>query len=587
MLSELLERAKRDEPIYMPELRRLFEEEGKLPLKVYVLPYEGEGEGFSFPLPCPEGKEEEAFVASYLYANLYNLLSVRGARGLEVYTDLSHPFLASLAQGLPEVFQVEKPPLERRGYGRCLNVNQRVLSFLGEEEAFRMEIRDIAEWEEKEKGQGKQEAEEAEGKTEQEEGPAEEKRNLKSLPGRAARGRYLGIDIGGTDIKAAASLDGNLALCAEYDWNPSELPGAEEFMRPILALTRLLHLGLLLLERGRGEEIPREALTSRADLEMVERAVSAMEELLGEEAGKELWDGIGVSFPDVVIADRIVGGETQKTQGFYASGDYEAEFRRLGDLGERLHAFVKEGGRVSLCNDGSMAAFTAAVEHAALGEEQGEDSLCHSLGTDLGTGWVTPEGRIPSVPLEAYRLLIDLGSYGGAAYPAGDVRSTRGMTSDLPGCIQRYASQNAVFRSAALAGEGGGFIREEGGLLTVPPEQRKAALSHYMALAGRNPEGVHGRAFFRVGTALAAAYQELTYFLPLKPSRISVYGRLVKDGACGRLIREGARSVLPSLEVETAGGELCASPLMCQLRDHETYTVAQFGQAVGAIYFAA
>ena len=75
-------------------------------------------------------------------------------------------------------------------------------------------------------------------------------------------------------------------------------------------------------------------------------------------------DAIGVCFPDVVVRDKIVGGEVYKTRGMrdHLGAAYEGEFRRLSALDEALRAFVKPGGVVGIVNDGPMAAFTAAVE---------------------------------------------------------------------------------------------------------------------------------------------------------------------------------------------------------------------------------
>lgn len=65
-----------------------------------------------------------------------------------------------------------------------------------------------------------------------------------------------------------------------------------------------------------------------------------------------------------------------------------------------------------------------------------------------------------------------------------------------------------------------------------------------------------------------------------------MFGRLVKTQACFDEICEGARRVVPDLRLEAADEGLANTPLMRQLADHPVYTVAQFAQAVGAIYYA-
>ena len=51
-------------------------------------------------------------------------------------------------------------------------------------------------------------------------------------------------------------------------------------------------------------------------------------------------------------------------------------------------------------------------------------------------------------------------------------------------------------------------------------------------------------------------------------------------------MEEGARSVVPNITFEVADSSLAHTPLMKQLEDNEHFTVAQFAQAVGAVYFA-
>ena len=52
--------------------------------------------------------------------------------------------------------------------------------------------------------------------------------------------KYIGIDIGGTDIKAAVAADGRLVCVKEYDWNPAASPTAEGIIAPIELLVRLM-----------------------------------------------------------------------------------------------------------------------------------------------------------------------------------------------------------------------------------------------------------------------------------------------------------------------------------------------------------
>ena len=168
------------------------------------------------------------------------------------------------------------------------------------------------------------------------------------------------------------------------------------------------------------------------------------------------------------MRDKIVGGEVYKTRGIRSNPavDYEAEFRRLSDLDVALRRFVKPGGAVGIVNDGPMAAFTAAVETAAIDEGAVADGVfAHTLGTELGTGWVTETGDIPDIPLEIYNCVIDVGSYPERAFEPDDVRSVLNFNTRLAGTLQKYASQSGVFRLALkyLPGRGPGDLRRARG----------------------------------------------------------------------------------------------------------------------------
>ena len=83
------------------------------------------------------------------------------------------------------------------------------------------------------------------------------------------------------------------------------------------------------------------------------RGAAAMEQAAGTLRG---FDAIGLCFPDVVIRNRIVGGETYKTRGMRenAALDYEAQFAKITDLCMLLQAYTVPSGVVmytgrSLC----------------------------------------------------------------------------------------------------------------------------------------------------------------------------------------------------------------------------------------------
>ena len=174
--------------------------------------------------------------------------------------------------------------------------------------------------------------------------------------------------MGGTDIKFAASLDGKLVHCEELNWAPASFSNVEQLIDPVM---------------------------------------ETAERLMKQFGDGRKWDGIGLSWPDAIIHNMIVGGETTKTKGLRENPDrdYEEQFAQLTGLTGR-----------------PMAAFTDAVEMAAAGGDVSKGFIAYSLGTELGTGWVLADGSIPQIPLECYNCIIDLGSHGARQFDAEDIR---------------------------------------------------------------------------------------------------------------------------------------------------------------------
>ncbi len=548
MLAEFLRQAEADEPVYISDVRGAFQREGKHPFSICVTCYDDSIRSFPLMLPEAENAKENALVSSYVYAMIYNILSVLGAKKITVFTALGDDRCSLLADSLDAVFQSKAARSKRTGYGKCLNVNERVLKAIsGKDVRFCFE-----------KAVLDQEPDKALPQSRQEDLPA-----FASLPQKAADRMLLGIDVGGTDIKLAASVNGKLLSLREYDWYPAEFTRAEQLIDPILQLTAQM----------------------RADCC----------------AGGSIrnFDAIGLSFPDVVIRGKIVGGETAKTRGMRQNPDldYEEEFAKITGLTDLLRAYVTKDGSVRCVNDGPMAAFTAAVEKAAAGEDTTQGFFAHTLGTEPGTGWVRPDGSVPEIPLEVYNCIIDLGSYGRRQYDAGDVRSIRNDNTGLPGTLQKYLSQSGVFRLAserlpqknpALYGrmlQEGLFVKEKDRLMvpTAPEDHRKACLEFLMRMAGED-ETCAG-IFRTIGEYLAVIYRETDLLLQPEAKERSLFGRMVKSPRCFDLMREGAARRDPDLHLYTADENLANTDLMRQLQAQSNYTVAQFAQAVGAIYY--
>lgn len=530
-LSARLQAASRGETLWLGELlSRMAREPESRELVLRLLPPYGPARDFSVPVLLPEEREELLLVREALTARIFNLLSAWGGRELRLYLPEDAPTgLRSLAEGA--LAQLRQP-----GYDKVLRVSSRICGAP-------LEIRLL---------------------------PLSEREPLPSpapLPGgdlaqrlrqrsrRACRGLRCGMDVGGTDVKLVLARDGALLLAQELDWDPSRFRSAEEMIVPLVELLR----------RGLAAACPGESLPP---------------------------DSLGLSFPDVVIRSRILGGETPKTRGMREQdpANYENELRRLSRLNERLQALCRPGARVLALNDGSMAAFTAALELACAGEDRAlaRGVFAHSLGTDLGSGWLRADGSVPELPLELYDLLIDLGSRPQAGLPAEDLRSTRNENSGLPGA-RRYLGQAAAFRLAWELEPSllDGFAEERDGLLQIrssPRDLRKPCLEHLMRLA----EAGHPAAeeiFRRIGVHLGQISREIDALLGPETRDRFLFGRFVRHPRSFALLREGCAGVMPELRLVAADQNLAASPLMRELAARGEGAVARFGQAVGALYY--
>jgi len=607
VIRELLEEASSGRSIFISDLHERFgalsEDECDLLVCVDDLLADGGGDSRRFDIVIPRldrlDAAERSFVESYVHAEIYNILSALGGRRMTFYYDKTRADLGELVTGLTDVFSLNRSRLARSGYGRSVNVIDRMMAaLLPSEERFRFHSADLAE------------APRPEGVK----SPATDavdffKSRTLGLEGIA----LLGVDVGGTDIKAVLVDDGRVVDYKEYDWFPANFVRSHQLIDPICLIARLFRARLwvhrLSDDDTRKAEllaIAASGLAKTAGLPEMEEAISRLE-AAGLDRAASL-DGIGLCFPDVVVRDKIVGGEVYKTRGIRNNPDidYEADFAELTDLDLRLRDFVRSGGAVRIINDGPMASFTAAVEIAA--SEKAADVakgvFAHTLGTELGTGWITEEGTIPDIPLEVYNFIIDLGSWPERAFEPDDVRSLNNFNTGLPGTLQKYCSQSGIFRLALkyFPQERPDLFKElqeknfierrtvgkaEGWYVpTEPVDQRKPFLEHMMSLPDREGDETNRKIWREIGASLGATGLETRRILAPATNDRFLFGRLVKNPRCFDLMLEGARGVDPNAAFVIAGSGMANTPLMKELERHPDLTVAQFAQAIGAAYFA-
>ena len=119
-----------------------------------------------------------------------------------------------------------------------------------------------------------------------------------------------------------------------------------------------------------------------------------------------------------------------------------------------------------------------------------------------------------------------------------------------------------------------------------PRDLRKPCLEHLMQAAAGG-DGAAREVFRRIGRNLAQMTREMEYLLDTGTGSRYIFGRFVKERDCFALIREGFKELMPDMELYAAGDSLALTPMMAQLAKREDVTVAQFAQAVSAVYFSA
>jgi len=603
MISRFLKMAEEGRPVYINRVYEAFQslpDDTSHPLNclLYLLE-EGKTRFFPFRIPRLSGDlKETRFIKEYLWAEIYNIISSLGGRKMVVYVDDSFPELKDLAEELNDVFQISAKRGEREGYGRSVNVTDRMLQALAPgEEGFHFKTAPLS----------------------QMPGRKDEKKSAESdmsiyhrvqenLEGKT----FCGIDVGGTDIKIALIQNGSVTRYKEYDWFPAAFKKSNQLVEPILLIVRLMRAAatldsckMLPLREELLKELD-QALDIRASEEEMEFFCRRVEEVAGDDLF--MINGVGMCFPDVVVRNKIVGGEVYKTRGIRQNReiDFEEDFKELTDLNERIGELIDREGKVLIINDGPMASFTAAVEMAA---SENPDQIAggvfaHTLGTELGTGWVDEEGKIPDIPLEVYNYIIDLGSYGERAFEPDDLRSVNNFNTNLPGTLQKYASQSGVFRLAMkyfpqenprlfrelkekgyvvshdVEGETGYYVPTE------PVDMRKPFLEFMMSLPEREGDEVNKRIWREIGEFLGVTWVETKKILEPATDTRFLFGRLVKRKSCYNLMLEGAKAISDKIIFEVADSTLANTRLMKELEADEHFTVAQFAQAVGAGYFA-
>ncbi len=605
-IIDLLRRVRNGEPLCITNVRSFFEKispQMREDLIILLHSYEGKVRKYRIALPKVRviDKDTMAFLFSYVVACVYNLLSICGGERLEVYPTSSIGVLAlEILSRLPTVFELSVKRVERKGYGRRINVTERILESLSDKKDFKLIIHEQRNY------NFGNDMINSEATFSSVRGLEKTVKKSLDLSGKA----ICGMDIGGTSIKLAVAVDGRLVFLKEHCWFPTNFTTVGELVEPLLWIARLGSVAATLYsnENVKDRESLIRVLDSIRDeetsLEKLKEAVVYAEGCLQDML---FLDAIGIGFPDVVVNNRIVGGEVYKLKGIRENlgRRFEEELGKLSELSDYLSRSLPSNRiKVKILNDGFLAAFTMAVEMVSSGQSPDMGGVfVHTLGTELGSGWIRSDGVVPTIPLECYDVIIDLGSYPDRQYSVNDVRSINNFNTGLSGTAQRYVGLGGVFRlvvkhalekepSLYKAFRKKGFlevIEKDTGVLSLeipssPRDVRREFFAYLVSLIDEHE--VVRQSFKEMGKYLGVVCLETQQWLPMLPRKRILTGGLVSDPRCYELILQGAKEVCNEIEFDVLDFRLANSPLMKQLKAMEGISVAQFAQAVGAIYWS-
>ena len=305
-INQMLESAAAGDSVYINQVRTCFESlESNHAVEARLLLIDGAHyRHFTFKVPRElEEKSIRILAGDYLKAEIYNILSSLGGRTLSLYIDTSQTSLGKLLEEVKDEFGISQSRAARRGYGRCVNVTDRMLEALsgGGGDNFDIEVLDINAMP---------------ALPDYEEILNDDAEVFRRPVRMLGDKKVLGVDIGGTDIKLALICGGEILCMKEYDWFPAQFKESCQLVYPIELLCRLMsvRLAVALHEKAIPEEVNEliaEAMKQDADHELMERACSKAEPCFTEEERR--FDALGLCFPDVVVNDKIVGGEVYKT----------------------------------------------------------------------------------------------------------------------------------------------------------------------------------------------------------------------------------------------------------------------------------
>ena len=580
----------RREPLYISDFQKWIEAAAPNQSCKVVLHTKFGADGrcrwLEFRMPAGELLAEIPQIAQrYLLAMMNNMVVSFGGELLELYYPENDAALAALFQKAAERFQTDTPSHQRSEYGVFTNYVNRINRIFGYN-TFRIVFKDISQW--------RVPPISSIAKIYQPGNEEEELETLRQAATSLAGKCFCSLDVGGNSIKCAVVRDGEILLLKEHKWFPTGCKTAEELLGPILLLTRLLRgCAAIYDQHSKQADMILSKVYSDAGL-----AKPVIELESKREVREYLFDAVTIGFPDIVINNKISGGETLKQKGMkeHSGENYDRDFAKTVDLDDMVRPFVKPGGAVVVLNDGNAAAFVTSVEQAfssnSIIDENG--MFANTIGTEMGTGFISRAGTIQTFPLEGYQFVIDLGNTDYAKYPSEDIRSINNRGTGIPGTVQKYITQLGLFRLAitGLMERGSKeFSRlvEKGLLeyiqkddrLTIPeqPADRRGALTQeLMAMLEQGHPELVG-AFAAMGKAMGVHIDQCRLVFPeLAPARLLSGGIVAPDRAFEEML-SGLRQYNDSYMLTRLDENIFLSPLLKKMKPAQRTFIVAIGSA--------
>ncbi len=527
---------------------------------------------------------------NYLLAMVNNLLVSFGGISLDFYYNTKDNTLSEMISSIVRKFHLDSPNNYRKGYGVYINYINRMNSLLGNGK-FAMHIYDISQFK---IPNGFREYRMCHSKE------IETQMHLLKRAAAELDGKCIcSLDVGGNSIKGAVIKNGEIEVLKEFQWCPAACKVADELIRPILLMLGFFNTYIYYKNKGGNMESISHVFKRNACLDSIDGAVKMMGRDMPTET--KYFDAIVIGFPDIVVNNKIAGGEQYKQLGMRNNPDtdYETEFIKLSALDEYAGEYVKNDGAVCVINDGNAASFIVSVEQAFSnsGIIHQNGMLVHTIGTEMGTGFISKVGTIQNIPLEGFQYIIDLGNVNLREYPAVDVRSINNLNTGIPGTIQKYISQLGLFRitiTKMLEDNPSMFehliecglleYSEDEKIFTVPMGtiDRRSELTRYLiSLLDENNEQVK-YAFKTMGKALGVLIDQVRIILPELTTTRLLSGGLVACDASYELIREGLKEHNRDYNVLRLDENMVVSPLLKKM----TAQQRNFNVAIGSAYIA-